>query len=100
MRNSQSKVKERNAATAASPELRRFVAEVRTTLLGLERVLHARKGSFDEMTGLRNDFRLLLDANDRYFHSHSLEAVEDDAIVNSLDTLREQILRWQQHAHS
>ena len=95
-------VETKNTATPGSPELQRFVADVRTTLLGLERVLHGQKTSSTEMPDLRNDFRVLLKTDDQYFHSNAMEAIEGDTIVNSLNTLREQILRWreQQHAHS
>ncbi|HVN20069.1 MAG TPA: hypothetical protein VMU05_14885, partial [Dongiaceae bacterium] len=69
---------------------------------GLESVLHGRETGPTEMPDLRNDFRLLLKSNDPYFHSHSLEAVEGDTIVNSLNTLGEEILRWRElrRAHS
>jgi len=84
------------------PELQKFVADVQTTLSDLEGVLHGQKTSSTEMPDLRNDFRVLLKADDQYFHSNAMEAIEGDTIVNSLNTLREQILRWreQQHAHS
>jgi len=83
-------------------ELQRFVADIQTTLLGLERVLRGQKSGSTEMPDLRNDFRVLLKADDQRFHAPALEAVEGDTMVNSLNTLREQILRWRQqrHAHS
>jgi len=92
----------KNSAVPASPEAQQFVADVQTTLLGLESMLHGRETGPAEMPDLRSDFRLLLKANDPYFHSHSLETVEGDTIVNSLNTVGEQILRWreQRHAHS
>ena len=95
-------VETKNTTTAGSPELQRFVADVQTTLLGLEHVLQGQKTSSAEMPGLRNDFRVLLKADDQYFHSKAMEAVEGDTIVNSLNTLRDQVLRWreQQHARS
>lgn len=52
--------------------------------------------SSTEMPDLRNDFRVMLKADDQYFHPHALETVEGDTIVNSINTLREQILRWQE----
>ena len=92
----------KNTTSPASPELQRFVADVQSTLLGLERVLRGQKTGSTEMADLRNDFRLLLKADDQYFHWQALEAVEGDTIVNSLNTLTEQILRWreQQRVHS
>ena len=93
-------VETKNTATPASPELQRFVADIQTILLGLERVLHGQKAGSTEMPDLRNDFRVLLKADDQCFHAHALEAVEGDTIVNSLNTLREQILRWRQQQHA
>jgi len=66
----------------------------------VERVLHGQKTGPTDIPDLRNDFRLLLKANDPYFRSHSLEAVEGDTIVNSLNTLGEQILRWREQSHA
>ncbi len=95
-------VETKNSATPGSPKLQRFVADIQTTLLVLERVLHGEEAGSAEMPDLRDDFRVLLRADDQYFHSNAMQAAEGDIIVNSLNTLREQILRWgeQQHAPS
>jgi len=49
-----------------------------------------------EMPDLRNDFRLLVQAADPCFYPHTLATIEGDTIVNSVNTLREQILRWRE----
>jgi|SRR5271165_106019 len=93
-------VETKNTATPGSPELQRFVADIQTTLLGLERVLHGQKSGSAEMPDLRDDFRVLLQADHQYFYSNAMEAAEGDIIVNSLNTLREQILRWREQQHA
>jgi len=86
---------ETKSAVPASPELQRFVADVQTTLLGLERMLQGQKTDSTEMPDLRNDFRVLLTPDDQHFYPHTLAAIEGDTIVNSVNTLRDQIVRWQ-----
>ena len=83
-------------APPASRELERYVADIQTTLLGLERVLRGLKIAPDEWPDLRNDFRVLAEAGDQRFQPYTLQTVEGDAIVNSVNTLREQILRWRE----
>ena len=90
----------KNSAVPVSPEAQLFVADVQITLLGLEGVLHGQEAGRTEMPDLRNDFRLLLNASDPYFRLHSLEAAEGDTIVNSLNTLGEQILRGRELRHA
>jgi len=94
-------VEPKNTATPGSPELQRFVADVQTTLRGMERLLHGKRSDASQTPDLRNDFRLLLKTGDPYFHAHAPEAVEGDAMVNSINTLREQVLRWrEQQTHN
>jgi uncharacterized membrane protein YccC len=83
-------------ATPATPELQRFVADVQATLAILERMLRGRMIVIPEMPDLRNDFRLLVQAADPCFYPHTLATIEGDTIVNSVNTLREQIFRWQE----
>ena len=83
-------------ATPATPELQRFVADVQATLAILERMLRGRMIAIPEMPDLRNDFRLLVQAADPCFYPHTLATIEGDTIVNSVNTLREQIFRWQE----
>jgi uncharacterized membrane protein YccC len=86
----------KSTATSASPGLQRLVADVETTLLGLERVLQGQRTGSSQMPDLRNDFRVLLEADEQHLHPRTLATVEGDTIVNSVNTLREQILRWQE----
>ena len=82
-------------ATPATPELQRFVADVQTTLANLERMLRGQKIALPQMPDLRNDFRVLLAAGDLRFYPHALASIEADTIVNTVNTLRDQILSWQ-----
>jgi uncharacterized membrane protein YccC len=83
-------------STPATPELLRFVADVQTTLANLEGMLRERKIALPEMPDLRNDFRVLLAAGDQRFYPHALASIEADTIVNTVNTLRDLILRWQE----
>jgi hypothetical protein len=84
-------------APAASPDLERFVADIQTTLSGLEAVLNGRAIVPTELPDLREDYRALSEAGDRQLNSNTLHT-DGDTIVNSLNTLREQILRWRETA--
>jgi uncharacterized membrane protein YccC len=84
------------AATPAKPELQRFVTDVQTTLANLEDMLRDRKIALPELPDLRNDFRVLLAAGDQRFYPHTLASIEGDTIVNTVNTLRDLILRWQE----
>ena len=79
--------------TSAPTELQRFVADVQTTLADLEGVLRERKIPA-EWPDLRSDFRILADAGVHRIPLSTLPSVEGDTIVNSVNTLREQILQW------
>jgi uncharacterized membrane protein YccC len=83
-------------ATPATPELLRFVSDVQTTLANLEGMLRERKTALPELPDLRNDFRVLLAAGDQRFYPHTLASIEGDTIVNTVNTLRDLILRWQE----
>ncbi len=85
-----------STAAPVTPELQRFVADVQTVLADLERMLRGRKVAPAEIPDLRNDFRVLLEAGDQHFYPHTLAAIEGDTIVNSVNTLRDQILRWRE----
>ena len=83
-------------ATPATPALLRFVADVQTTLTELEHMLRGHKVALPEMPDLRNDFRVLLAAGDQRFYPHTVASIEGDTIVNTVNTLRDLILRWQE----
>ncbi|MEG9437389.1 hypothetical protein JAO29_14625 [Edaphobacter sp. HDX4] len=80
----------------ASPELARFAADTQTTLLSLERVLREKSFASTGTPDLRHNFHALLESGDPKAQPHILQTVEGDAIVNSLDTLRDQILKWRE----
>jgi hypothetical protein len=84
----------------AMPELQRFAAVVKTTLAGLKRMLRGQKITSPEMPDLRNDCRVLLEAGDQRFYPYTLANIEGDTIVNSVNTLRDQILRWPEQLKS
>jgi uncharacterized membrane protein YccC len=83
-------------APAALPELERFIADIETTLLCLERVLQGQAATPGEMPDLCNDFRVFRAADGKRAKSQTVDVVAADTIVNSLNTLREQILRWRE----
>jgi hypothetical protein len=83
-----------NSSAPASPALERFATDTQATLLGLERVLRGHSLTPAELPDLRHDFRVLLEARDQNFQPHTLRAVEGDTIVDSINTLRGQILSW------
>lgn len=78
----------------ASAQRERFVADVATTLSGLERVLQGHATTPAEMPDLRADYRVLRSISGQGIDSQTVDAVAADTIVNSVNTLREQILRW------
>lgn len=83
-------------APPASQNLERFITDVEATLSGLERVLHGQAMTPIEMPDLRADFRGLRAGGAEQAESSTMDAVPADAIVNSVNTLREQILQWQE----
>jgi uncharacterized membrane protein YccC len=87
-----------NSSAPASPALERFAIDTQATLLGLERVLRGHSLAPAELPDLRHDFRVLLEAGDQDFQPNTLQAIEGDTIVNSVNTLREQILRWRERS--
>jgi uncharacterized membrane protein YccC len=79
----------------ASSQLQRFVTDVKTTLLALEHLLR-RTVTHAEMPDRRSDFRGFRETGDSYALPHTLQGIDGDTIVNSVNTLREQILRWRE----
>jgi uncharacterized membrane protein YccC len=76
------------------PEFRKFRDDVEKTLDLLVKTLRGKRAGEKEFPDLREDHNHLLAAGDPGKARYALVNVEADRMTNSLDTLREQVLRW------
>jgi uncharacterized membrane protein YccC len=76
------------------PEFRNFRDDVEKTLDLLVKTLRGKRTAEKEFPDLREDHNQLLAAGDPGAARYALVNVEADRMTNSLDTLREQVLRW------
>jgi uncharacterized membrane protein YccC len=79
--------------SARSPGAERFVSAVQMTFLGLEAALLGSRTAPVNVPDLRDAFHAMSVADDQHPGSLRLQT-EGDTLVNSLNTLSEQILRW------
>jgi uncharacterized membrane protein YccC len=85
-----------SASRPAKPrdEFRVFARDVDTTLYLLAAHLRGSALTANELPDLREDHHRLVQAGKNAVERYELVNVEADRITNSLNTLREQILRW------
>jgi len=80
------------AAVPARTAFRTFAADVEKTLDLLAAGLRGAHVQLNEFPDLREDHRVLLQSGDQKIERYALVNVEADRIVNSLNTLREQVM--------
>jgi uncharacterized membrane protein YccC len=80
------------AAVPARAAFRRLAADVDQTLELLAGALRGRRVQLKEFPDLREDHHLLVHSGDQKIERYALVNVEADRIVNSLNTLREQVM--------
>ena len=76
------------------PEFQTFAADVQKTLEGLAEELRRKRRSSQKWPDLREDHRRLTESPHAVAEQYALMNVEADRMVNSLNTLREQIEAW------
>jgi hypothetical protein len=81
-------------AVKPRPEFLVFAAEVEKTLSLLAATLHGSQVSHKEFPNLRKSHNQLLQAGEPHTERYTLANIEADRITNSLNTLREQIVKW------
>jgi uncharacterized membrane protein YccC len=81
-------------SSSALQALEKFAGDVREILDALVSVLRKEKPPPRRWPDLREDYRLFVASAEGGFGRDSLPAMEADRIVNSLNTLKEQILGW------
>ena len=84
------------AAVPARTAFRTFAADVENTLDLLAAALRGTRVQLKEFPDLREDHHVLLQSGDQKIERYALVNVEADRIVNSLNTLREQVM---EHVH-
>ncbi len=83
--------------TAAAPPrtaFHKFAADVEKTLSLLAAALRGTRVQAKEFPDLREDHHVLVQSGDQKIERYALVNVEADRIVNSLNTLREQVMEW------
>jgi len=80
------------SAVPARPVFRTFAADVEKTLELLAAALLGKHVQLNEFPDLREDYRALVQSGDQKIERYALVNVEADRIVNSLNTLREQVI--------
>jgi len=83
--------------TAAAPvrtAFHKFAADVEKTLTLLAVALRGARVQVKEFPDLREDHHVLIRSGDQKIERYALVNVEADRIVNSLNTLREQVMEW------
>jgi uncharacterized membrane protein YccC len=80
------------AAVPARAAFRTFAADVEKTLELLAAALRGRRVQLKEFPDLREDHHVLVQSGDQKIERYALVNVEADRIVNSLNTLREQVM--------
>jgi uncharacterized membrane protein YccC len=71
-----------------------FAADVEKTLTLLAAALRGTRVQLNEFPDLREDYHALVQSGDQKIERYALVNVEADRIVNSLNTLREQVMEW------
>src|SRR5260370_21043550 len=79
----------------ARPAFREFAEGVEKTLEGLSAKLRGHRVTEREFPDLRNAYLKLVQTGGAESSRYAIVNVEADRMVNSLNTLREQILEWQ-----
>ena len=80
------------AAVPARTAFGTFAADVENTLELLAAALRGKHVQLNEFPDLREDHHVLVQSGDRTIERYALVNVEADRIVNSLNTLREQVI--------
>jgi uncharacterized membrane protein YccC len=80
------------AAVPARTAFATFAADVEKTLDLLAATLRSRRVQLNEFPDLREDYHVLVQSGDAKIERYALVNVEADRIVNSLNTLREQVM--------
>jgi uncharacterized membrane protein YccC len=80
------------AAVAPRPAFHPFAAHVEKTLDLLSAVLRGKRVKLNEFPDLREDHHILVRSGNQNIERYALVNVEADRIVNSLNTLREQVM--------
>ena len=80
------------AAVPARTAFRTFAADVEKTLELLAAALRGTRVQLKEFPDLREDHNVLVASGDQKIERYALVNVEADRIVNSLNTLREQVM--------
>ena len=80
------------SAVPARPAFRTFAADVEKTLELLAAALRGKHVHLNEFPDLREDYHVLVQSGDPKIERYALVNVEADRIVNSLNTLREQVM--------
>src|SRR5438445_7861925 len=80
------------SAVPARPAFRTFAADVEKTLELLAAAFRGKHVQLNEFPDLREDHHLLTQSGDPKIERYALLKVEADRIVNSLNTLREQVM--------
>lgn len=82
------------AAVPARTAFHKFAADVEKTLTLLATALRGAQVQEKEFPDLREDHHVLVRSGDPKIERYALVNVEADRIVNSLNTLREQVMEW------
>jgi uncharacterized membrane protein YccC len=82
------------AAVPARGAFHTFAADVEKTLALLAAALRGARVQLNEFPDLREDHHVLVQSGDAKIERYALVNVEADRIVNSLNTLREQVMEW------
>jgi len=82
------------AAAPARTAFHKFAADVEKTLTLLAVGLRGARVQVKEFPDLREDHHVLIRSGDQKIERYALVNVEADRIVNSLNTLREQVMEW------
>src|SRR6202171_6070609 len=80
------------AAVPARTAFLKFAADVEKTLTLLAEALRGAHMQLNEFPDLREDYHVLVQSGDEKIERYALVNVEADGIVNSLNTLREQVM--------
>src|SRR5205807_8388891 len=81
------------AAVPARTAFRAFAADVEKTLELLAAALRGKRVHLNEFPDLREDYHVLVQSGDPKIERYALVNVEADRIVNSVNTLREQVMK-------
>lgn len=82
------------AAAPARAAFHKFAADVEKTQALLAAGLRGARVQQNEFPDLREDHHVLVQSGDAKIERYALVNVEADRIVNSLNTLREQVMEW------